>query len=69
MHGRGDTNARDIFRSAVFCSTLPYVTIAAYAGSVSTFENPMPAIYAAICLYGVMWAGWAWYRKAITKAP
>ncbi len=66
----GATRMRVTYFALLFsASTLPYVTIAAYAGSVSTFENPMPAIYAAICLYGVMWAGWAWYRKAITKAP
>ena len=43
--------------------TLPYMGIAAYAGSVSTLDNPMPAIYAALGLYAVMWAGWFAYRK------
>jgi uncharacterized membrane protein YdjX (TVP38/TMEM64 family) len=43
--------------------TLPYMGIAAYAGSVSTLENPMPAIYAALFLYGVMWLGWLVYRR------
>ena len=43
--------------------TLPYMGIAAYAGSVSTLEDPMPTIYAALGLYGVMWVGWFVYRK------
>jgi len=43
--------------------TLPYITIAAYAGSVSTLDDPRPAIFAALGLYGVMWGGWFVYRK------
>ncbi len=43
--------------------TMPYMGIAAYAGSVSSIDNPMPAIYAALGLYGVMWIGWFLYRK------
>jgi len=43
--------------------TLPYMAIAAYAGSVSTIDDPMPAIYAALGLYGVMWTGWFVYRR------
>ena len=43
--------------------TLPYMAIAAYAGSVSSLDDPMPAIYAALFLYGVMWTGWLAYRR------
>lgn len=43
--------------------TLPYAAIAAYAGSVSDIDNPMPAIYAALFLYGVMWTGWYLFRR------
>ncbi|MEM7779272.1 MAG: VTT domain-containing protein [Pseudomonadota bacterium] len=43
--------------------TLPYMGIAAFAGSISTLEDPMPAIYAALGLYGVMWLGWLIYRR------
>lgn len=43
--------------------TLPYAAIAAYAGSVSDIDNPMPAIYAALFLYGVMWTGWYVFRR------
>lgn len=53
-------------RFALFWSigTLPYVAIAAYAGSVSTSDNPMPAIYAALGLYGTMWVGALAYRRS-----
>lgn len=37
--------------------TLPYMAIAAFAGSVSSIENPRPAIYAALGLYAIMWTG------------
>ncbi len=52
-------------RFALFWSigTLPYMTVAAYAGSVSTLDDPMPAIYAALGLYAVMWTGWFVYRQ------
>ena len=43
--------------------TLPYMGIAAYAGSVSTLDDPKPAIYAALGLYAVMWTGWFVYRR------
>ncbi|MDZ3832417.1 MAG: VTT domain-containing protein [Sphingopyxis sp.] len=42
---------------------LPYMAIAAYAGSVSTIDDPMPAIYAALGLYALMWTGWFFYRR------
>ena len=52
-------------RFALFWSigTLPYMGIAAFAGSLSTLDNPLPAIYAALGLYAVMWAGWFVYRR------
>ncbi len=43
-------------------STLPYVLIAAYAGSISSVESPQPAIYAALFLYGVLGMGWYAFR-------
>jgi uncharacterized membrane protein YdjX (TVP38/TMEM64 family) len=43
--------------------TVPYMAIAAYAGSVSTLDDPKPAIYAALGLYGVMWLGWFVFRR------
>jgi uncharacterized membrane protein YdjX (TVP38/TMEM64 family) len=45
-------------------STLPYVVVAAYAGSISSIESPQPAIYAALFLYAVLWFGWFLFRRA-----
>ncbi len=44
--------------------TLPYVTIAAYAGSISSLDSPRPAIFAALFLYGVLWLGWYAFRRS-----
>lgn len=54
-----------LIRYALFftISTLPYVLIAAYAGSISSPDSPMPAIYAALFLYVVLWAGWYLFRR------
>ncbi len=43
--------------------TIPYVAIAAYAGSISTLSNPEPAIFAALGLYAFLWAGWFFYKR------
>ncbi|MEM7665169.1 MAG: VTT domain-containing protein [Pseudomonadota bacterium] len=58
-------NRMPVSRFALYWSagTLPYMIIAAYAGSVSTIDDPMPAIYAALGLYAVMWTGWFIYRR------
>lgn len=45
------------------------MAIAAYAGSVSAIDDPMPAIYAALFLYGVMWLGWMIYRRKRMARP
>lgn len=45
-------------------STLPYVLIASYAGSISSPESPQPAIYAALALYAVLWIGWYLFRRS-----
>ncbi|WP_114766678.1 TVP38/TMEM64 family protein [Vibrio rhodolitus] len=37
---------------------LPYSFIAAYAGSISSLENPIPAIITAISLTVFFWLGW-----------
>jgi len=39
-------------------STIPYVLIISYAGSVSSVENPKPAILTAIGLSATLWFGW-----------
>ena len=47
---------------------VPYIVIAAYAGSVSTIEDPRPAIYTALLLYATLWAGWYVYRRRHQRA-
>ena len=44
-------------------STIPYVLIVSYAGSVSSLENPKPAIYTAIGISATLWAGWYLFNK------
>jgi len=44
-------------------SIVPYAIIAAYAGSISTFEDPDPAIYAAIGLTSLLWFGWWLFNR------
>ncbi len=44
-------------------STIPYCLVATYAGSVSTLENPKPAIMAAIGMSGTLWLAWYWFHK------
>lgn len=51
------------FLSAWALSAYPYVSIAAYAGSVSTISNPKPAIYAAIALTVFFWVLWGIFLK------
>lgn len=51
------------FLSAWALSAYPYVSIAAYAGSVSTISNPRPAIYAAIALTVFFWVLWGIFLK------
>ena len=46
---------------------IPYALIAAYSGSISSFENPKPAIYTMICLYVVLWLCWFLYKRLRKK--
>ena len=49
-------------------STVPYAVIASYAGSVSTLENPLPAILTAIGLSAFFWlAGFFFKRRAAAQ--
>lgn len=45
-------------------STLPYIMVAAYAGSISSVECPQPAIYASLFLYAILWIGWFIFRRS-----
>ncbi|MCW9707865.1 TVP38/TMEM64 family protein [Fodinibius salsisoli] len=51
------------FLGAWLLSSVPYASIASYAGSVSSIDNPMPAIYAAISLSAVLWIAWFIYSR------
>lgn len=47
-------------------SSYPYVAIAAYAGSISTLDDPKPAIYTAIGISVFFWLSWIiflWFRR------
>jgi len=44
-------------------SSVPYAVIAAYAGSISSLDNPQPAIFAAIGLMSVLWISWLVVRR------
>jgi len=44
-------------------NVVPYTLIATYAGSVSTLDNPKPAIFTAIGLTVFFWVGWLIFRK------
>lgn len=44
-------------------STIPTAIIASYAGSISTLQNPKPAIYAVVGITVFFWLGWYVFRK------
>ncbi len=65
----GATNMNFVRYAAYFSlSTLPYVLIASYAGSISSVESPHPAIYAVLFLYGTLWTGWYFFRRKTRSA-
>lgn len=43
--------------------SIPYLLIVSYAGSISSIDNPMPAIYTAMGISGTLWMGWWFYKK------
>ena len=44
-------------------SSVPYAVIAAYAGSISSLDNPQPAIFTAIGLMSFLWLSWLVVRR------
>lgn len=44
-------------------SSVPYAAIAAYAGSISSLDNPQPAIFAAVGLMSLLWLSWLVVRR------
>ncbi len=50
-------------------STIPYVLIASYAGSISSVESPQPAILAVLFLYATLWGGWYLFQRKSRSKP
>ena len=48
-------------------SAVPYGTITAYSGSISSLDNPVPAIFTAIALTLVLSLCWLIFRKKISN--
>jgi len=48
-------------------SSLPYAMLASYAGSISTLEDPKPAIFTAIGITASLWIGWLVFTKLKKK--
>ena len=51
------------FLALWLASSVPYAVIAAYAGSISSLDNPKPAIVAAIGLISFLWLSWLLVRR------
>ena len=56
------------FLFAWLISSVPYILIASYAGSISSIENPKPAIFTAIGLSLLLWGSWFVYRYKNSNA-
>lgn len=48
-------------------NSVPYVLIATYTGSISSLNDPMPAIYTYIGLSGSLWLGWYGLRRRMKR--
>jgi len=55
------------FMLAWSISSLPYVLIATYSGSISSLENPNPAIYSAIGISVSLWLCWFFYQRRMIR--
>lgn len=55
------------FIIAWFISSTPYALIAAYAGSISSIENPKPALITAIVLTAFFWFAWLLFHRYIKR--
>lgn len=51
------------FLFAWLLSTLPYCFIAAYSGSISSMNDPKPALIGAALLTTTLWVGWLLFRR------
>ncbi len=55
------------FLAAWSISSVPYVLIAAYSGSISSLGNPMSAIFTAIGITSFLWLGWFIFHRKHKK--
>jgi len=55
------------FLLAWLLSSIPYIALGTYAGSISSFENPKPAIFTAIGISVVLWGALFIYRRRIKR--
>lgn len=55
------------FLCAWYISSVPYILIATYAGSISSVDNPKPAIFTAIGLSLFFWLMWFLYHRKQKK--
>jgi len=55
------------FISAWLISSIPYILIATYAGSISSLGDPKPAIFAAIGMSVFLYTGWYFFHRKIKK--
>lgn len=55
------------FLAAWLISSVPYILIATYAGSISSIEDPMPAIFTAIGISVFLWTSWFFYHRINNK--
>ena len=46
-------------------NSIPYAVIAVYAGSVSSLDDPKPAIFTAIGLTAILWTAWYIFTKRV----
>jgi uncharacterized membrane protein YdjX (TVP38/TMEM64 family) len=51
------------FFSAWLLSNIPYVMIASYAGSISSIDDSMPAVFVSIGLAIILWLGWFIFHR------
>lgn len=55
------------FLFAWLISSVPYILIATYAGSISSLDNPKPAIFTAIGISSFFWIAWFIYHRLNKK--
>ncbi len=49
--------------------SIPYALLASYAGSISTIEDPKPAVMAAFVISLCLWLAWYVFMRRMNQAP